>query len=88
MNKPLSGSKHSPSGDDLLDPQKVQQLTPIRAWAWTCERKFRQSWKNGNKWLMHVGPHGGTTHCYTKCFACDECCVSSTWGLGACCKIA
>ena len=53
VNEPLSCNEHSPSDDDLLDSQEVQQSSPIRAWARIYERKFRSFWKIG-KQMAHA----------------------------------
>ena len=66
--------------------QKVQQFAHTRARPQTHKRKFRLSWKIGRKWLVHMRPHGGHIHGYTKCYAFEEFCVNPPWGLGASCK--
>ena len=76
----------SPSDDDWLDFQEVQQLAPTRAWALSYERKFRSSWKIGRKWLMHTRPHGEPTRACMECYVCEEFCTNSPWGLGVGCK--
>lgn len=77
---------HSPSDNDLLDSQEVDHSAPTRTWAQIYERKFRSSSKIGNKWLLHMKPHGRPTHGSMKCFPCEESCVHSLWGLRVCCK--
>lgn len=59
MNELLSNSEHSPSDDDLLDSQEIQQPTPTIARAQTYERKLKSSWKIGRVWLIHMRPRGG-----------------------------
>lgn len=73
VNKPFSRSAYSPSNNDLLDSEEVQQLPSTRAQAHTYERNFRSSLK------MHMRPYGGPTHGYMKCSTYKKFHVNSPW---------
>lgn len=57
----------------------------MRTRARIYEKKFRPSWRIGKKGLTYMKPYSGPTHGYVKYFVCDEFCIHSPWGLGACC---